>query len=188
MNLNTTTTTNNNTTNLKYIEYLNNIFNNVKNDYKCLYKKLPDILNNGLVSSYDLLTLEVAFNDLSIQIQSIISIQKFNKKNKHNMYNHSNSLHQENNILESESESESEDDPKNDTETETDYNTKYKNKELIDRAFKEFTPYIFLYLMLIDKSSILYSKDEKENDSNDLSDEEKFKKVNNFNYIINSLD
>jgi len=185
MNLNNTTTTN---TNLKYIEYLNNIFNNVKNDYKCLYKKLPDILNNGLVSSYDLLTLEVAFNDLSIQIQSIISIQKFNKKNKNDIYNHSNSLHQENNILESESESE--DDPKNDTvnDTETDYNTKYKNKELIDRAFKEFTPYIFLYLMLIDKSSILYSKDAKDSQENDLSDEEKFKKVNNFNYIINSLD
>ena len=120
-----------------YINKLNIVFNKITADYSYLSSNITNLLNNELILYDSLTELEISMNDLSINIQSILFIiEETKKQNEFENINYN-----ENYIDYFEKEKEKE----------------KKNDVLVNNTVKRMLPYLFLYLMLIDKESILNS-------------------------------
>lgn len=159
-----------------YLNKLNFSFNKITDDYDYIFSNIK-LLNNEIIINELLTNLEISMNDLSINMQSILfiiknkkSIDEENKKNNEEEYNYEEYNHEEN---------------KENNEEEYNNEDIYmenKNKVLINNTVKNMMPYLFLYLMLIDKESILnsssfYSK--KNDNSNEILNGYPYLKTNN---------
>jgi len=146
-----------------YLNKLNFSFNKITDDYDYIFSNIK-LLNNEIIINELLTNLEISMNDLSINMQSILFIIK-NKK----------SIDEENNHEENKKNNEEE-------YNNEDIYMENKNKVLINNTVKNMMPYLFLYLMLIDKESILnsssfYSK--KNDNSNEILNGYPYLKTNN---------
>lgn len=169
-----------------YLNKLNFSFNKITDDYDYIFSNIK-LLNNEIIINELLTNLEISMNDLSINMQSILfiiknkkSIDEENKEKNEEEYNYEENNHEENNHEDYNYE-------ENKKNNEEEYNNEdiymeNKNKVLINNTVKNMMPYLFLYLMLIDKESILnsssfYSK--KNDNSNEILNGYPYLKTNN---------
>ena len=114
-----------------YLNELNDKFNTISSKYNIVSTKLPLLLNNNSISYNDLLDLEIAMIEFSVQLQSVI----FKVENAENAEN-AESDRLESDRLESDNK---------------------KIDSLVDNTLCNMMPLFLLCLMIADKDSILNS-------------------------------
>lgn len=142
---------------IEFINKLNKNFKDIKNDFDFLSKKLPELLNNDLMIPDDFIDFEISLSDLNVNLQLIcMKINEFEY------------------VLSQNSDSKTK---QFSNELLNDRNEKKENDLLVSNTMTNFLPLMMMYMMLIDKNSILNSKtfSKKNNDSSG----------NSFNSIIN---
>jgi hypothetical protein len=127
-----------------FVTNLTKNINDVIKDLTYLNNKLPFLLNNEFMFPDDLLDMEISLNDLNVHLQlTCMKVEelehaRISSQQDNNKYN------------------------KEETETKTETKTQTKehldNKLIIKQTFSNFLPFMMMYMMLIDKDSILHSK------------------------------
>jgi hypothetical protein len=150
---------------IEYVEKIDTMFNNVTKDYKYIYDKIHNYINDGKISYNQLMDFEVSLEDLSIQINRLAFLFKQKEIEKQNLINI--------NFKESTYK-----------ETKLDY--------IIEKTIFQYIPLLFIYFMIFDKESILYVKDfiEKnkyENKNSNIS-YDNINKKSEFQFIIEPID
>lgn len=150
---------------IEYVEKIDTMFNNVTKDYKYIYDKIHNYINDGKISYNQLMDFEVSLEDLSIQINTLAFLFKQKEIEKQNLINI--------NFKESTYK-----------ETKLDY--------IIEKTIFQYIPLLFIYFMIFDNESILYVKDfiEKnkyENKNSNIS-YDNINKKSEFQFIIEPID
>lgn len=154
---------------IEYVEKIDTMFNNVTKDYKYIYDKIHNYINDGKISYNQLMDFEVSLEDLSIQINTLAFLFKQKEIEKQNLINI--------NFKESTYK-----------ETKLDY--------IIEKTIFQYIPILFIYFMIFDNESILYVKDfiEKnkyenkyENKNSNIS-YDNINKKSEFQFIIEPID
>lgn len=140
---------------------MNNKLNNIKLNFGNLYSYIPNLLNNNIIIPYEnLILLEMSINDLSVQLQSIFTVIK--EENAEENVEQNNKLEY---ITEIKGFENIEDTIKIEDKEEL-----YKHQtEIVNKTLIKMMPIYFLYLMMIDKESILNSSRFGKSNANNLS-------------------
>ena len=124
-----------------FINNLNKTFNKITINYNKIYSKIPELLNSYSLPFNNIIDLDTALNELSIQIQSILFI-----------------IEKEESNVESNVENNVENNVESNVESNVDIFNEIKKDKLVNTTITKMLPLFFYYLMLFDNESIINSK------------------------------